>query len=74
MPLNPNHPFRVCTGQGKLEKVGEFEWSAEVMENTLIGTVREKSKEIHLHPLLSSGVYSFLSMFYCIVFTVLVHL
>ena len=31
-----NHIIRVHTGQGKLEKVREFEWSGKVMENAKV--------------------------------------
>ena len=35
--------FRVPAGQGKLEKVREFEWSGKVREKYFFGKVREKS-------------------------------
>jgi len=33
--------FRVPTGQGKLEKVWEFEWSGKGQEGIFFGKVRE---------------------------------
>jgi len=34
--------YRVHTGQGKLEKVREFEWSVKVRENAKVGSFGEK--------------------------------
>jgi len=36
--------FRVPTGQGKLEKVREFEWSGKGQGKVFFGKVRENEK------------------------------